>query len=126
MAIRPASGLANPATQSSRVVLPAPDGPNRIVNPGAARNSASRINSRACAANRLLILASSSAPIIVPRAETVDATATAAGSSVREALIAESFYRAHEPGFPIDAIYDGQHDEAECEQQQGGLIGGGI
>ena len=44
-AMRPESGLANPATQSSRVVLPAPEGPKTIVNPGAAWNSTSRANS---------------------------------------------------------------------------------
>ena len=45
-AIRPASGVASPATQSSSVVLPDPDAPNRMVNPGAAVKSTSRENSR--------------------------------------------------------------------------------
>jgi hypothetical protein len=34
MVIRPLSGLVNPATQSSNVDLPAPEGPHKIVNPG--------------------------------------------------------------------------------------------
>ena len=34
VAIRPASGRTSPAMQSSRVVFPAPEGPNRIVIPG--------------------------------------------------------------------------------------------
>src|SRR5208337_2669351 len=35
--IRPSSGSVSPAMQSSSVVLPAPDAPNRIVKPASAR-----------------------------------------------------------------------------------------
>src|SRR5260370_30069405 len=44
--IRPVSGVATPATQSSRVVFPDPDAPNNMVKPGSAVNSTSRENSR--------------------------------------------------------------------------------
>src|SRR5258707_141550 len=52
-AMRPESGVVSPATQSSKVVLPAPEGPNKIVKPGAAGNSTSRLNVCDCAARRL-------------------------------------------------------------------------
>ncbi len=44
-AMRPC-GVASPATQSSSVVLPAPEAPKRMVKPGAAWNSTSRAKSR--------------------------------------------------------------------------------
>src|SRR3954463_8813350 len=43
--IRATSGVVRPATQSSRVVLPAPDAPNKMVKPGGASKSTSRLNS---------------------------------------------------------------------------------
>ena len=50
----PESGLVRPAMQSSKVVFPAPEGPNRMVNPGAAskcnfqRQSRGRLSEAAC------------------------------------------------------------------------------
>ena len=43
--ISPALVLARPATQSSNVVFPAPEGPNRIVKPGGDSKSTSKTNS---------------------------------------------------------------------------------
>ena len=42
-AMRPSSGVRNPAMQSRRVVFPAPDDPKRIVKPGPTANSTSRV-----------------------------------------------------------------------------------
>ncbi len=57
MTILPASGAARPATQSSSVVFPDPEGPNRMVNPGAALKSTSSENGRSVAEKFLRILA---------------------------------------------------------------------
>src|SRR5450631_6587 len=112
IAMRPESGLVNPATQSSRVVLPAPDGPNRIVNPGAAWNSTSRTNSWDCAAKRLRNRASS--------------RGAAADLSVRGGFISRLFYGPDHPCLAVEAIHHRQHDEAEREQQQRGLVGASV
>ena len=48
-AIRPASGVVSPATQSSNVVFPDPEGPNSMVNPGWAVKSTSSENLRSAA-----------------------------------------------------------------------------
>src|ERR1035438_8812156 len=44
IAIVPPSGVCSPATQSSRVVLPAPEAPNRMVKPAATKSSTSSVN----------------------------------------------------------------------------------
>jgi hypothetical protein len=45
-AMRPSSGITIPAMQSSTVVFPAPEGPNKMVNPGSALNSTCNEKSR--------------------------------------------------------------------------------
>src|SRR6202034_518937 len=122
MVIRPESGLVNPATQSSTVVFPAPDGPNRMVNPGAARNSASRTNSCPGAANRLRNPAASGGPGVLSSfsfcAGADEETAIAVGSSVRRSLIsAELFCGSDDPHLPVHTVNEGQHGKAEHQQQ---------
>ena len=55
--IAPTSGVVKPATQSSSVVFPDPDAPNRMVNPGTALNSTSSENSRSADGKLLRIRA---------------------------------------------------------------------
>ena len=53
MAILPESGVTRPATQSSSVVFPAPEGPKMIVMPGATVNATSRVKWLALLEKRL-------------------------------------------------------------------------
>src|SRR5579872_5879385 len=53
MAILPVWGVARPATQSSSVVLPAPDGPKIMVIPGAIVNATSSVKLLALLEKRL-------------------------------------------------------------------------
>ena len=61
ISIRPVSGVVNPAMQSSSVVLPDPEGPKRMVNPGGALKAASSENSPSLDGNVLRMLAVSDA-----------------------------------------------------------------
>src|SRR4051812_27409733 len=46
--ILPSSGRDKPAIESNTVVLPAPEAPNRMVNPGPALNATSKLKSVRC------------------------------------------------------------------------------
>jgi hypothetical protein len=107
MEIRPASGSSQPATQSSNVVFPAPEGPNRMVNPGAALKSTSSANSRSVEAKRL-------------RMRARQRWICGCGCGVWFAVVdIEVFIRSgYGPGFllrrsPVHSIYHGEDDEAE-------------
>ena len=61
--IRPASGRTSPATQSSRVDFPAPDGPNKIVMPEETSMETSSKKEEAPALRRSLRIRAESIPV---------------------------------------------------------------
>src|SRR5438552_5307360 len=57
--MRPESGRVSPASQSSNVVLPAPEAPKRMATPGESAKSTSSVNSRPAPLRRFLMCAES-------------------------------------------------------------------
>src|ERR1700722_5174529 len=105
MAMLPESGSFKPATQSSSVVLPAPEAPKTMVKPVAEWKSTSRTKSNA-------------API---RLRTC-------ACSMRDAVLSLSMSMngSEQPSLPVQAVDDGQHGKADDQQQQRSGIRGGV
>src|SRR5580704_9013362 len=128
--ILPASGGVRPATQSSSVVLPDPEGPNSMVNPGAALKSTLSQNGRWVAEKVLRMRA-----IRVGFADLVSGSRGSAGVGIEVRLFDwthRSYFavrRCLRQGRPVQSVDQSQHRETKDEQQQchgisRGIVGG--
>src|ERR1017187_6097873 len=116
-AIRPVSGVASPATQSSSVVFPDPDGPNNMVNPGSTLKSTSRENSRA-GEKKLLRMRALKGGV---------ASFGSAGVGIGFRLFDRTDHpRSLLQRSPVQTVHHREHYEAEDQQQYRHAIGRGI
>ena len=104
MTIRPSSGDCSPAMQSSTVVLPAPEAPNRIVNPAETASSTSSV--KFCPLSRRKLF-----------------SIRAVNCSFCVAIGRRSSPSPHAPSPACAAgIEDRQHGEAERQQNERGAV----
>src|SRR5712671_1253817 len=128
--MRPTSGITSPATQSSKVVFPAPDGPKRMVNPGVAWNSTSRAKSRSSELRRLWTRTWSVRSLASPDRGEGSARRLGSAANCLPALSAVCmwliilFQWSDKPRPPVQTINQREHSEAEQQQHQRSLICG--
>src|SRR5579871_4388390 len=115
--MRPEPASMSPATQSSSIVFPAPDPPNRIVNPGATRKLTSRVNPWVGVDRLACTRTASSTGIREPSSAEAFLSEEMAGAS-----LIGLFYRADGPSPAIESINNREQPKTEDEQQQGRLI----